>query len=169
MASLRSPLRLVVVVCGEFQTCGWILHDLIFKWVDFYYKLISRQPCHMSLSSIADLDVFCLVATILFILFSFQFPGGGPGGMPGLPGIPVSAMQQRLDLASVTMAQSLSLSDQHRHLMTLAGAGNSAAAAQAVAAAAASQGLGGPHGPPPGPNPEKLGMTNVSFDFFIFV
>lgn len=80
--------------------------------------------------------------------------------MPGLPGIPVSAMQQRLDLASVTMAQSLSLSDQHRHLMTLAGAGNSAAAAQAVAAAAASQGLGGPHGPPPGPNPEKLGMTN---------
>ena len=43
------------------------------------------------------------------------------------------------------------------------------AATPAVAAAAASQGLGGPHGPPPGPNPEKLGMTNVSFDFFIFV
>merc|ERR1719350_2418111 len=58
------------------------------------------------------------------------------------------------------MAQSLSLTDQHRHLMTLAGAGNSAAAAAAVAASAASQGLGGPHGPPPGPNPEKLGMTN---------
>ena len=72
-----------------------------------------------------------------------------------------------LDLASVTMAQSLSLSDQHRHLMTLAGAGNSAAAAAAVAASAASQGLGGPHGPPPGPNPEKLGMTNVSFFYLI--
>ena len=84
-------------------------------------------------------------------------------GMPGsgLPGIPVS-MQQRLDLSSVTLAQSLGLR-QHEHLMTLAGAGSSAAAA-AVAAPAAG-GLSGPPGAPH-PNPEKIGMTNVSFHFF---
>ena len=84
-------------------------------------------------------------------------------GMPGsgLPGIPVS-MQQRLDLSSVTLAQSLGLR-QHEHLMTLAGAGSSAAAA-AVAASAAG-GLSGPPGAPH-PNPEKIGMTNVSFHFF---
>jgi len=76
--------------------------------------------------------------------------------MPGIPGIPVS-MQQRLDLSSVTLAQSLSLSRHQEHLMTLAGAGGSAAAAAAVAASAAG-GLGGP--PPPHPNPEKIGMTN---------
>ena len=168
MASLRSPLRLVVVVCGEFQTCGRILHDLIFKWVDFYYKLISHQAILVIIQLYLSRCV--LFSFHHFIYFSFQFPGGGPGGMPGLPGSPVSAMQQRLDLSSVTMAQSLSLSDQHRHLMTLAGAGNSAAAAAAVAASAAGAGgLAGPHGPPPGPNPEKIGMTNVSFDFFIFV
>merc|ERR1719270_2617921 len=90
------------------------------------------------------------------------FPGGGPGGMPGMPGsipgIPAS-LQQRLDLTSVTMAQSLGLGRQHEHLMTLAGAGSSAAAA-AAAASAAGAGLGGPPGGPP-PNPEKMpGMTN---------
>ena len=82
-------------------------------------------------------------------------------GMPGsIPGIPAS-LQQRLDLTSVTMAQSLGLGRQHEHLMTLAGAGSSAAAA-AAAASAAGAGLGGPPGGPP-PNPEKMpGMTNVS-------
>ena len=84
--------------------------------------------------------------------------------MPGIPGIPVS-MQQRLDLTSVTLAQSLGLSRQHEHLMTLAGAGSSAAAA-AVAASAAG-GLGGP--PPPHPNPEKIGMTNVSLDPYFYL
>ena len=85
-------------------------------------------------------------------------------GLPGsIPGIPVS-MQQRLDLATVTMAQTLGLSRQHEHLMTLAGAGNSAAAAAAMTAASAAGGLGGHPHPPQ--NPEKLGMTNVSFDFF---
>ena len=66
MASLRSPLRLVVVVCGEFRTCGWTLHDLIFKWVDFYYKLISPALPHVI--ALISLDVFCLVVTILFLI-----------------------------------------------------------------------------------------------------
>jgi hypothetical protein len=70
--------------------------------------------------------------------------------MPSLPGIPAS-MQQRLELPSVSLAQSLSLSRQQEHLMALA---NSSAASVAASAA------GGLGGPPPGPNPEKLGMTN---------
>ena len=73
--------------------------------------------------------------------------------MPSLPGIPAS-MQQRLELPSVSLAQSLSLSRQQEHLMALA---NSSAASVAASAA------GGLGGPPPGPNPEKLGMSNVSF------
>ena len=78
--------------------------------------------------------------------------------MPSLPGIPAS-MQQRLELPSVSLAQSLSLSRQQEHLMALA---NSSAASVAASAA------GGLGGPPPGPNPEKLGLTNVSFNIFIF-
>jgi len=70
--------------------------------------------------------------------------------MPSLPGIPAS-MQQRLELPSVSLAQSLSLSRQQEHLMALA---NSSAASVAASAA------GGLGGPPPGSNPEKLGMTN---------
>ena len=131
------------------------------------YRAVNLHFANQILSLLPTHKIFFLCFSVLFIFVVFQFPGGGPGGMPGLPGsipgIPVS-MQQRLDLAaSVTMAQTLGLSRQHEHLMTLAGAGNSAAAAAAVAASAA----GGLGGPPHPPNPEKIGMTNVSFDFFI--
>ena len=103
---------------------------------------------------------------LIFFIY-FQLPGGAPGafpGMPGpLPGMP-GGMQQRLDISNpaASLAQSLGLSRQQEHLMSLAG---SSAAAQAAAVASVSGGLGAP---PPSHNPEKMGMTNVSFFLFYF-
>ena len=84
-----------------------------------------------------------------------------PGSMPGMPG----GMQQRLDMSNpaVSLAQSLGLSRQQEHLMSLAG---SSAAAQTAAVASMAAGLGGQ---PPSHNQDKMGMTNVSFVFSLFL